>query len=241
MAKVQTKRGAAVSQRAAPPAKAAKAAKAAKDAQRPPVAERPAAREQRSTARREAILRAALEEFSAHGFEAARLEDVARRAGIAKGTIYLYFSDKEALFQELVRSEMLPVVGTLEQAAHLDAPIRTIAEQFIELFVREVVETHRKDVMRLVLSEGTRFPKLAEFYYREVLARALVAVRGLMQRAVARGEISGDALLRFPQLIAAPAVVAILWRALFDRFEPLDARAMLRAHFDLLFGGERRP
>lgn len=193
------------------------------------------------TARREAILRAALEEFAAHGFEAARLDDVARRAGIAKGTIYLYFRDKVALFQELVRTEMSPVVGTLEQVAHVDAPIRTVAEQFIELFVREVVETHRKDVMRLVLSEGPKFPKLAEFYYREVLSRALIAVRGLLQRAVARGEIGNDVLLRFPQLVAAPAVVAILWRALFDRFEPLDVRAMLRAHFDLIFGGERGP
>ncbi len=74
-----------------------------------------------------------------------------------------------------------------------------------------------------------------------MFSRALVAVRGLLQRAVARGEIGNDVLLRFPQLVAAPAVVAILWRALFDRFEPLDVRAMLRAHFDLIFGGERKP
>jgi hypothetical protein len=133
------------------------------------------------------------------------------------------------------------VVGALEQVAHVEAPIRMIAEQFIELFVREVVETHRKDVMRLVLSEGPRFPRLAAFYYREVLSRALTAVRRLLQRAAARGEIGNDALLRFPQLIAAPAVVAILWRALFERFEPLDVRAMLRVHFDLIFGGKERP
>jgi AcrR family transcriptional regulator len=198
-------------------------------------------RPKRGTSRRDVILRAALEEFSAHGFEAARLDDVARRAGVAKGTIYLYFRDKEALFLELVRAEMAPVVGALEQVAHVEAPIRMIAEQFIELFVREVVETHRKDVMRLVLSEGPRFPRLAAFYYREVLSRALTAVRRLLQRAAARGEIGNDALLRFPQLIAAPAVVAILWRALFERFEPLDVRAMLRVHFDLIFGGKERP
>ncbi len=237
MAKVQPRRRPALRKRASAPS--------GRDARgNSAVFDRNAARGRRpkaGAARRAAILRAALEEFSAHGFEAARLDDVARRAGIAKGTIYLYFRDKEALFQELVRSEMTPVVGTLERVAHVDAPIRTVAEQFIELFVREIVETHRKDVMRLVLSEGPRFPKLAEFYYREVLSRALVAVRGLLQRAVARGEIGNDVLLRFPQLVAAPAVVAILWRALFDRFEPLDVRAMLRAHFDLIFGGERKP
>src|ERR1044071_7459611 len=79
------------------------------------------ARAKRGSVRREGILAAALEEFSAHGFEAARLDDVARRAGIAKGTIYLYFSDKETLFQELVRSEISPIVGTLEHVTQIEA------------------------------------------------------------------------------------------------------------------------
>lgn len=197
------------------------------------------ARAKRGAVRREVILKAALEEFSAHGFEAARLDDVARRAGIAKGTIYLYFSDKETLFQELVRSEISPIVGAIEHVSKIEAPIRMIAEQFVELFVREIIETRRKDIIRLILSEGPRFPKLAEFYYREVIARALVAVRAVLRRAVERGELANDTLARFPQLLIAPAMVAILWNALFNRFEPLDARAMLRAHFEFIFGAGR--
>jgi len=197
------------------------------------------ARAKRGAARRDAILAAALEEISARGFEAARLDDVARRAGIAKGTIYLYFSDKEALFQELVRSYISPVVGAIEHVSHVDAPIRVIFEQFAELFVREIVETRRKDIIRLVLSEGPRFPKLAEFYFREVISRALVAVRGVLRRAFERGEISNDALVCFPQLLIAPGLVAIMWKSLFDRFEPLDVRAMLRAHFEFIFGTGR--
>src|SRR5262245_44055308 len=110
-------------------------------------------RSKRSVERRDAILAAALEEFSAHGFEAARLDDVARRAGIAKGTIYLYFSDKEALFQALVRSYISPVVGSLEHVALVDAPLRVMVDQLSELFVREIVETRRKDIIRLILSE----------------------------------------------------------------------------------------
>jgi AcrR family transcriptional regulator len=197
------------------------------------------ARANRGARRRDAILAAALEEFSAHGFEATRLEDIARRAGIAKGTIYLYFNDKETLFQELVRSEISPVVTALEHVAYIEAPIQAIAEQFIELFVREIVETRRSDVIRLVLSEGPRFPKLAEFYYREVITRALAAVRALLKRAIERGEIDAGVLLRFPQLLIAPGLVAILWNALFNRFEPLDARALLRSHFDFVFGKGR--
>src|SRR5215510_10469680 len=80
------------------------------------------ARAQKSAARREAILTAAFDEFSAQGFAAARLDDVARRAGVAKGTIYLHFEDKEALFQELIRSVLSPFVGTMEAALKADVP-----------------------------------------------------------------------------------------------------------------------
>jgi AcrR family transcriptional regulator len=196
-------------------------------------------RAEKIAARREAILAAALDEFSAQGFAAARLDDVARRAGVAKGTIYLHFRDKEALFQELIRSVLSPLVGTLETVAAADAPLAAVAERIVDVFVREVYGTRRKDVIRLIITEGPRFPKLAEFYYREVLSRVIRAVRGLVRHAIDRGEIDSDAILRFPQLLVAPGLVAIIWSGLFDRFEPLDVRALMHAHLDLLFGRGR--
>ena len=191
------------------------------------------------TDKRDAILRAALEEFSASGFAAARLDDVARRAGVAKGTIYLYFADKETLFQELIRSELSLVVGVLEHAAHADVTIRMIADQLIELFVTQIFGTHRKDVVRLIITEGPRFPKVAEFYYREVLVRIQTAIRSVLRRSVERGELKHDVLVRFPQLMVAPAMLAIIWNGLFGEFEPLDVRALLRAHFDLILNNGR--
>src|ERR1700719_5000511 len=110
--------------------------------------------------RRQAILSAALQEFSACGFAAARLDDVAVAAGIAKGTIYLYFRDKEALFQDLIRSEMSPVVATFETALAVDLPVRSVAERAVELFVGEFYGTNRKYIIRLIISEGPRFPQL---------------------------------------------------------------------------------
>ena len=193
------------------------------------------ARAKRAAERRDAILAAALDEFSARGFAAARLDDVAKRAGVAKGTIYLYFADKEALFQELIRSELSPVVGGLIQVSHADIPIRQLAHHLVDVFAREVFETRRKDVIRLVLTEGSRFPKLAEFYYREIIARVLPAVRAMLRRAVERGELKHDALVKYPQLLPAPMLLAIMWHGLFDRFEPLDVRALMRAHFEILF------
>jgi AcrR family transcriptional regulator len=195
---------------------------------------------QQAPDRREAILAAALDEFSARGFAAARLDDVARRAGVAKGTIYLYFRDKEALFQELVRSVIGPLIARFEAAAEIDLPARVVAERIVDMFVREVYGTRRKDVIRLIIAEGPRFPKLAEFYYREVIARVIPVVRGLLRRAAERGEIGADALARFPQLLVAPGLMAIVWNGLFDRFDSLDVPALMRAHLDLLLG-ERRP
>ena len=199
-----------------------------------------AGRKARSKGRREAILAAALDEFSSRGFEAARLEDVARRAGVAKGTIYLYFRDKESLFQELIRAMLTPLVGTLEAMGQADVPLPVLADRIVELFVSQVYETRRKDVVRLMISEGRRFPKLAEFYYREVLSRIIAAVRTLLQRAAARGEVL-ESLSEFPQIIAAPGLVAIVWNGLFERFEPLDVRKMMKTHLDLLFAQGRVP
>ena len=198
------------------------------------------ARKTRSIERRDAILSAALDEFSIRGFEATRLDDVARRAGVAKGTIYLYFRDKESLFQELIRTMLTPLVGTIEAMGEADVPIALLADRIVDLFVREVYETRRKDVIRLMISEGRRFPKLAEFYYREVLSRIIGAVRSLLRRAAARGEIP-EGLAEFPQIVAAPGLVAIVWSGLFERFEPLDVRKMMKTHVELLFAPRRAP
>ena len=161
---------------------------------------------------------------------------MAKRAGVAKGTIYLYFADKESLFRELVRSMVSPVLGVLEQMREVDMPARMLVERLLDTFVREIYGTRRRDIIRLILSEGPRFPAIAEFYYREVIARVLAIVRPILRRAAERGELPDDALARFPQLIVAPMLVGIMWHGLFDKFDPLDVNAMVRAHVNILFG-----
>lgn len=205
----------------------------------------PAGKE-KAAEKRALILAAALDEFSQKGFAAARLDDVAKRADVAKGTIYLYFKDKEALFQELLRAEISPVIAMLEAvlagggAATAPVPLRELAFRVADLFVDQVISTRRKDIVRLILTEGPRFPKLAEFYYREVIARGLTAFRARARRAVEEGELKSDALARFPHLIVAPAMIAIMWKSMFDRFEPLDVRALMKAQIESLFDKEER-
>jgi hypothetical protein len=106
--------------------------------------------------------------------------------------------------------------------------------------VGEIFSTKRGEVIRLMIAEGRRFPKLAEFYYREVLSQVMTAMRAVLERAAARGEVSPD-LARFPQIVASAGVVAIIWNGLFERFAPLDVEAMLKAHMNLIFPPKRAP
>jgi AcrR family transcriptional regulator len=186
-------------------------------------------------ARREAILDAALSVFAERGYEAARLDDVAERAGVAKGTLYLYFADKEALFEEVIRGAASPVVERLSALAAIpDMPIAESLEALFTVFEKEVLGTKRKLLIRLVIAEGPRFPRIAEFYYRNVVGRIMPLIGKMAQRAAERGELPSDALARYPQLIAAPLLAAVIWDGLFSRISPLDVAGFLRAHREVL-------
>jgi AcrR family transcriptional regulator len=196
-------------------------------------------RAERAAERRAAIVEAALEEFIARGFAATRLDDVARRAGVAKGTIYLHFRDKESMFEELISTAIVPLLGRLVPPPSMDGSVRDALERFANVFIQEVATTRRGDIVRLIVAEGPRFPAIADFYYREVISRGLAAMRALIELAIARGEIKQPELARFPQIVVAPAIVGVIWKSLFERHSPLDAIEMLRVHLDLIFG-ERR-
>lgn len=195
---------------------------------------RPMAREDR----RRAILDAALAEFAAHGFTEAKLELVARRAGIAKGTLYLYFADKEALFRALVEAAITPVLLDADALVALfPGSTRDLLDRLMTLLADRILAGPAAALVRLMITEGPRFPELAAFYHRAVVSRGLALIRQLAQRGLDRGELTSDAAVRFPQLVVAPAILAVVWNGLFAAVEPLDPRALLAAHRDLLLRG----
>ena len=210
-----------------------------------PSAKRPATqlasiRAERAAERRGAIIEAAMEEFITRGFAATRLDDIAKRAGVAKGTIYLHFKGKESMFEELIRTAIVPLVVRLGSApARPDASVRDMIEAFAKTFIEQVATTRRGDIVRLIVAEGPRFPAVADFYYREVVSRGLAGMRALIELGIARGEIRHKELARFPQILVAPALIAVIWQSLFSKHAPLDALEMFRVHLDLIFG-ERR-
>ena len=137
----------------------------------------------RAAERRAAIVEAAMEEFIARGFAATRLDDIARRAGVAKGTIYLHFKDKESMFEELVRVVIVPVVARLTTLPPPVGSVRDLIEAFAGNFLKEVIGTRRGDLVRLIVAEGPRFPSVADVAANTIGAMAgALAARLFMAR-----------------------------------------------------------
>jgi AcrR family transcriptional regulator len=197
-------------------------------------------RAERTAERRGAIVEAAMDEFIARGFAATRLDDVAKRAGVAKGTIYLHFKDKESMFEELIRTAIVPLVNRLQAAPpQPGASVRDMVEGFAKTFIEQVTATRRGDIVRLIMAEGPRFPAVADFYYREVVSKGIAGMRAMIELGINRGEIQNKDLARFPQILVAPVLINVIWQSLFSKHAPLDAIEMLQVHLDLIFG-ERR-
>ncbi len=209
--------------------------------------EKPTRRQARTQVEREermrAIRAAALDVFSQKGFAAARLDDVAKAAGVAKGTIYLYFASKEDLLEAIVKSSITVVIDDFEERVAASAsPASEMLRMMGSVIVAAFADENRRRVLHLVMCEGGRFPQIAEFYHREIVSRGIRVIRAIVAKGCESGEFASDAPARFPQLVIAPALVAVIWAIVFQRIEPLDARAMMDAHFDLLLRAlTRRP
>jgi AcrR family transcriptional regulator len=185
--------------------------------------------------REELIVNAALDEFTRNGFAATRMDDIAKKAGVAKGTLYLYFRNKQSLFQAILQRELSPLVEAAAGALQPEESVRAFLERALIRLVTGPGSDRRRAVIRLLVAETARFPKLAETYFRTVVQPGIQVFSKLAKRAFEQGELRSRGPVEFPQLIVAPAVVALLWTELFHRFQPLDAEAMLQAHLDQLF------
>ena len=201
------------------------------------VSERPP-RRRRKEARPAELVRAGLEEFALHGFAATRLEDVARRAGVVKGTIYRYFADKEALFLAAVRGKVAPVFD--EITGFIDAypgTTRDLLKLLIETVHRQLVNSDLRVLIRIIIAEGERFPALTELYYTETVSKGRALLERIVARGITRGEVREGAAARLPLVLMAPAIMAAIWRMTFDKHAQISSEAFLEAHIDLVLHG----
>lgn len=195
----------------------------------------------RKQARPAEILVAALDVFRERGFAAAPLDDVARRAGISKGTLYLYFPSKEAIFKALVRESVLPNILRAEDAARAfqGSPSQLLRE-LLTGFGRLIATDDRLSAFpKLIISEAGNFPELARFYLDQVIRRAFRLLVRILKRGVAAGEFAPMNYAATARLAVAPIVFLALWR---HSMAPHDTSAppplsVVQRHVDLFLRG----
>lgn len=196
-------------------------------------------RRRRKAARPSEIAAAALAVFIEKGFAATRMQDVATRAGIAKGTLYLYFPTKEELFFAVVREALLPRLAATEAwVAAQDGS----ALEVLRGLLRHAASMGRDGVAaipRLVLTEAGRNPAIARFYAEQVGARGMRMIAGIIARGVARGEFRAVDPMAMAPVVFAPVLLSLLWRDTIGRHAkgPLDPAAMIEAHTETLLRG----
>ncbi|MGN6423184.1 MAG: TetR/AcrR family transcriptional regulator [Asticcacaulis sp.] len=190
--------------------------------------------------REAAILDAALEAFARHGFADARIEDIARVAQVSKGSVYLYFPTKQALFEALVRRDIGPRVAMARGFLDAyDGPLE-IALQNLADMVSAIIDSGQTPIYpRLLVAESQRLPELVDFYRREVVGVLLAALSGLFARAMTKGEIAQDDPVMLAHLFVAPVLKALMWALVFTPTEPEPFRAgpYLAAHIRLFLKG----
>lgn len=188
---------------------------------------------QRTAQTRELILRSALATFLERGFERTRMADVADRAGLAKGTVYVHFADKAVLF-ECVLQQLITVPLARLQAAPPPNPEgpRARLERLMLPLLRDFESSGRASVVRLIIAEGARFPELAAIHRRVVIEPMMQIVRDTV---AAGGSPALGPLAKFPHLVGAPVIMATVWNGIWSGGEPLDPAAMFIAFLDLAF------
>ncbi|GAA3556717.1 TetR/AcrR family transcriptional regulator [Marinobacter xestospongiae] len=198
--------------------------------------DKPLTRSQRR--RREDLVRAALKVFDEHGFEAARMDDVAREAEVAKGTVYLYFKNKEDLFQGMVRDVVGPALDSVRQAATLASrPPTERLEQLVRSLGRFLGTGDFRTILRLMIAEGPKHENLRQFYYSNIVEPGTAAIRQCLQDGEASGEFRQGSGQVAPQVLAGAPMIAAIWQILFADYAPLDTERLLDDHLKTVLGG----
>jgi AcrR family transcriptional regulator len=187
----------------------------------------------RKEARPAEIVEAALEVFAEKGFAAAKLDDIARRAGISKATLYLYFVTKEEIFRAVARVAVASLVEALgSQANGADMPFAELAPRLLARAAEMMKGGRVPAIARMVIGESRNFPDLARIWHDDVVASVIGMVTGIIDRAQARGEVTpGDPCLHAFSLMG-PMVMAMLFREVFGEMgtDPPDLQALASQH-----------
>ncbi|NNC77898.1 MAG: TetR/AcrR family transcriptional regulator [Woeseiaceae bacterium] len=188
----------------------------------------------RKEERPQQITAAAFDVFAEKGYARARVQEVAERAGVSKGLMYLYFKTKEELFKAVIKSVVVRRVDALIDAAN-DTTLSS--EEFLRGpfadFMKKIPASPVAVVIRLLVSEGPRHPDIVDYYWNNVVSKGIATISSFLDRGIANGEFRKTKIGDVPQLVVAPMIVATIWNLLFTR-QPVDATILVDTQIDML-------
>jgi AcrR family transcriptional regulator len=196
-------------------------------------------RRRRKAERPAEILDAAFEAFVERGYAATRLEDVAARASVTKGTIYLYFATKEKLFEEMVRSHSIDLLADADAVlgkSEGTSPdkLRALLQFF---YSRCVGDRRGREILRFMVAEGKFFPQLVAEHYRDFVMPMFAMVSTLLEEGVKAGQFRADLNYENVKIVIAPTVFLSVIRLIFGEAPPVDEEAYIAAHLDMMLNG----
>jgi len=186
--------------------------------------------------RRAALLRAALDEFFERGFSAARMDDIAKRAGLSKGAVYLYFDSKDALFTSLVDEYAVPNIDLIEQAVNASGGGVAAISTLMKMAPHFIRTTPVPRIAKILIADAPAFPETVTAYRKKVVERVLGMMAGMLRDAKERGEIEiGDPAL-VARLVVAPIIMSAMWFVVFehDAEARVDLETLFATHEDML-------
>lgn len=190
----------------------------------------------RKEERPQEITEAALAAFAEKGYAATRVDEVAARAGVSKGLVYLYFKTKEEMFKAVVRSFVVPridaLVGVIDRSDMTSEDF--LRGPFLD-FVKTLPRSPVSVVIRLMIAEGHKYPDLRRFYWDNVVSRGLGAIRVLLKRGIESGEFRRSPVTELPHLFIMPVVFSVIYRLLFDAKSD-ETDAIIETQLDVLIG-----
>ncbi len=196
---------------------------------------RRATTEQSKEQRRKDIVQAALDEFFERGFAAARMTDIAKRAGVTKGTLYLYYPSKDALFGAVIDTVAAPRLAQMEELAQNVTRAQDVISALMQLGPTLVRQTALPRIIKILVSDGNAFPPLALSYREQIVDRVLALVSGVIERGQQNGEFRMTDPKLTARLVVAPVVMSAVWSVLFERHDkPVDLEALFELHRDIL-------
>ncbi|MBI1907518.1 MAG: TetR/AcrR family transcriptional regulator [Rhodocyclales bacterium] len=203
-----------------------------------------APRRRRKEARPQELTAAALAVFVEKGFSAAKLDDVAARAGVSKGTLYLYFDSKEALFKAVIQEGVVPAIeeGEAMLENNADDPVQLLRCILFGWWER-IGSTELGGVSKLMLSEARNFPEVAAYYQEAVIQRGLNLIRTALARGIAQGMFRPVDLEATPPVLIAPLLHLTMWHHSFAACcdSNVSVESYLNTYFDLVMNGLRAP